>query len=453
MGVTGAGKSTFIERVTGQNVGIGHSLMSHTVGVGIYAYQVSPYRRIYLIDTPGFDDTSRSDTEVLKEVAFFLSQIYRYHIQLAGIVYLHRITDNRVSGTALKNLNMFKKLCGPEAFGHVVLATSMWNAMDSTLAEVGIKRERELVTTAGFWGTMHKSGSQVARWTGDGRSAQAIVGKIIEMHDRSGRTVLKIQEQLVNGNLSLEETDAGMEVQREIAAARAKLQEEIDQLREAQKEMERQSNETLAKELAQQRQEFEKQLVDANEAQEALKVSLRSLVEQKTAEYEARLTSVLDDQRRLTESLQQKEAEIERSRRMHREDADMFRETQTQLASELAALNRKIKEQEQAKTEAEAREAARRKRELEEEKRAVEELQEEMQRQQREEEEAAANRQRALQADIERRKKRKQSQKKAMGFLGVVAGVGTVAAGFVTLNPALVGFGASMASASARAVS
>ena len=30
-------------------------------------------RRVILIDTPGFDDTSRSDTEVLKMIAAFLA--------------------------------------------------------------------------------------------------------------------------------------------------------------------------------------------------------------------------------------------------------------------------------------------------------------------------------------------------------------------------------------------
>jgi len=64
---------------------------------------------------PGFDDTSRSDTDVLKDVAFFLSQTYKHTVRLAGIIYLHRITDMRMAGSSLRNLTMFKKLCGDEA--------------------------------------------------------------------------------------------------------------------------------------------------------------------------------------------------------------------------------------------------------------------------------------------------------------------------------------------------
>jgi len=97
---------------------------------------------VYLVDTPGFDDTSRNDTEILKEVAFFFSQIYRKNVQLAGIIYLHRISDNGVSGTALKNLYMFKRLCGMNTFGHVVLCTSMWDTMDTALPEVGDRRKK-----------------------------------------------------------------------------------------------------------------------------------------------------------------------------------------------------------------------------------------------------------------------------------------------------------------------
>lgn len=46
---------------------------------------------------------------------------------LAGILYFHRITDNRISGTANRNIRMFGKLCGSKAAEKVILVTTMWD--------------------------------------------------------------------------------------------------------------------------------------------------------------------------------------------------------------------------------------------------------------------------------------------------------------------------------------
>ncbi|KAL2672799.1 hypothetical protein Neosp_013515 [[Neocosmospora] mangrovei] len=401
MGVTGAGKSTFIGKVTGQDVKVGHSLISHTAAVGVFPYQQSPNRCVYLVDTPGFDDTTRTDTEVLKDVAFFLSQIYRKNVKLAGIVYLHRITDNRVRGSSIKNLKMFQQLCGDEAFGHVILATSMWDTLDEGSKDVGDQREQELVSRAEFWGTMYKSGSQVARWLGNEQSAQNIVGKIIEVHDKAGEAVLKIQQEMVNEDKDLDETAAGREVQREIAAAKAQLQEEIKELREMQEDMIKQSNEKLAQEFAAQRQAIEKQLNDANEAQASLKISLETLLEEKTAEYEEMLKRAQEEQRRMAEALKEKEADIRRAQKERAEDEKMFREAQAQYAEEVKELARKI-EQQQREAERRQQEAERQRREYEERQRRMEEERK------RKEEEERQRRQR----EEERRKKEEDEQKK-----------------------------------------
>lgn len=76
-----------------------------------YVFQLDQYI-VHLIDTPGFDDTDKSDSETLAEVAIWLANSYRSQIRLTGILYLHRITDNRLGGCAMKNLKMFKKMCG-----------------------------------------------------------------------------------------------------------------------------------------------------------------------------------------------------------------------------------------------------------------------------------------------------------------------------------------------------
>ena len=59
-------------------------------------------RKVHLIDTPGFDDTTRSDVDILMEVAFFLATTYNNEIKMDGIIYLHRIMDVRMRGSAIK---------------------------------------------------------------------------------------------------------------------------------------------------------------------------------------------------------------------------------------------------------------------------------------------------------------------------------------------------------------
>lgn len=81
---------------------------------------------MYLIDTPGFDDTHRTDTAVLGEIADWLAESYSHAVKLSGVIYLHRNTDTRVGGSGMKNLRMFRKLCGAANLRNVVLATTMW---------------------------------------------------------------------------------------------------------------------------------------------------------------------------------------------------------------------------------------------------------------------------------------------------------------------------------------
>ncbi len=56
--------------------------------------------KVLLIDTPGFDDSKRSDTEILTEISRLLATQYKLVVTLKGIIYLHRITDNRFQGSA-----------------------------------------------------------------------------------------------------------------------------------------------------------------------------------------------------------------------------------------------------------------------------------------------------------------------------------------------------------------
>jgi hypothetical protein len=82
---------------------------------------------VVLIDTPGFDDTYKSDAEVLEMIATFLAETYSQDMLLTGIILLQPISGNRVQGNERKRTRLFEKVCGPGAFSKVIIATTMWD--------------------------------------------------------------------------------------------------------------------------------------------------------------------------------------------------------------------------------------------------------------------------------------------------------------------------------------
>jgi hypothetical protein len=63
----------FINLVSGSDLEIGYGLRSCTDAVNPAGAFNLDGRRVVLIDTPGFDDTTRSDTDVLKMIAAYLA--------------------------------------------------------------------------------------------------------------------------------------------------------------------------------------------------------------------------------------------------------------------------------------------------------------------------------------------------------------------------------------------
>ena len=60
--------------VSGSDLRIGKSMESCTSDVEVAKEFSLDGRQVVLIDTPGFDDTNKSDTEVLRLIAAFLEK-------------------------------------------------------------------------------------------------------------------------------------------------------------------------------------------------------------------------------------------------------------------------------------------------------------------------------------------------------------------------------------------
>ncbi|KAK6429768.1 hypothetical protein LTR95_014085, partial [Oleoguttula sp. CCFEE 5521] len=224
MGVTGAGKSTFISKLTTKEIKIGHDMQACTQDVAVFLCKYSDDINVFLVDTPGFDDTDRSDADILREIASWLTTSYANSIKLHGIIYLHRITDIRMQGSAKNNLIMFKKLCGHNALKNVILATTMWERVNEP---DGVERERQLKTKQEFWGYMLDNGSQLHRHKNTQDSALQLIGSLISRQAHKAKVVLDIQAEIVDHGKSLSDTAAGQAVDNAVAQERNKIEKEL----------------------------------------------------------------------------------------------------------------------------------------------------------------------------------------------------------------------------------
>jgi hypothetical protein len=172
----------------------------------------------WLIDTPGFDDTKRTDSEILSEIACILSAQYALGVQLKGIIYIHRITDVRYNRTAVKTFEIFKKICGQEALENVLLVTSRWDGIDEAK---GADRERELKEK--FWAYMVDRGSNMSRFHGDRDSAISLVSQLLVRDE----VVLQLQKELVDEGKDLNATVAGSYVDDNLEKLKQQVKDEL----------------------------------------------------------------------------------------------------------------------------------------------------------------------------------------------------------------------------------
>ena len=142
-------------------------------------------------------------------------------MQVAGVIYLHGISQTRMQGTSRRYLDVFSRLCGDSALDKVILATTMWDVVKE---EEGAERELDL--RGMFWKKMISQGSNMFRFTGTYESAWDIVRHILQ--PRILPLSLLIQQELIDFQKLLPETEAGQ-----------CLREALEHILEKQKEMAR----------------------------------------------------------------------------------------------------------------------------------------------------------------------------------------------------------------------
>ncbi|KAF7796451.1 hypothetical protein EIP86_007628 [Pleurotus ostreatoroseus] len=233
---------------------------------------------VTLVDTPGFDDTTKSDADVLGVVTEYLATQYRHARPLHGALYLHRITDNRLSGAASRALRAFHALCGPLFLPHTALATTMWARADPA---AGAAREAELRAHAGEMRLLRADGTR--------EGAHAVVRAVLasypppsqvpEVRGAPRPPPMRIQQELVDERLPLAQTAAGAAL---LAALAAQAQAHA---REAQ-ELEAEYADAVRRKDEETREELEEARARLEAERAKLEGERRRLVEMRVAEEE-----------------------------------------------------------------------------------------------------------------------------------------------------------------------
>ena len=234
---------------------------------------------VRFIDTPGFDDTDTKDSDILKIIWEHISSIKG--LRLSGLLYLHRITDDRVGGTAMKNLRMFQKLVGDDSMKNVVLVTTMWGKLQPS--DDGDARVKQLTETGKFWGGMITSGAKHDKYDGTGEDAL----RIIHMMVKNAPCKLQIQEELDNGQ-ELADTAAGKEVADRLETLKLHHAEEISGLKQELSLAAQKGNEKLQQELQALHKTEVKQQQEIAEAQRKLQQAEIESLEARLAQVENR---------------------------------------------------------------------------------------------------------------------------------------------------------------------
>ncbi|KAM7194162.1 GTPase IMAP family member 4 [Naviculisporaceae sp. PSN 640] len=229
LGVTGAGKTTFARHASGNtDLKVGHGIYSCTQEPQTVTFPLDQ-RTIVLIDTPGFDDDSRSDVEILEDLAKWMAD--QGHIkknQLDGIVLLQPITAHRVGGSERKRTRLLKNILGEDAYQHVIIATTMWEQ----IKDKDDMKERLKGRCEDLWNDMLARGTRIVNHDNNRESAHKIIRMIIARSENAGKLKPLLQQELMKNPLVVE-TTAGKytkaELERSIENTRLQLKDHMKQ--------------------------------------------------------------------------------------------------------------------------------------------------------------------------------------------------------------------------------
>ena len=202
---------------------------------------------------------------------------------LAGVIYVHRISDYRFTGISGRNFRMFRELCGESTLKNVVLVTNMWGDVSS---EIGEAREDEL--SSKFFKPVLDKHARMVRHHNTTQSSHDIIRKIMTNHPE----VLQIQRELVDEDKDIVDTAAGEAVNQE-------LSEQIKRHRVELEKLQQEMAQALMKKDDETRQELDEERRKLQEMIEKTQKDSEEMAEKYAAEKEEMETKMIEMEKKI----------------------------------------------------------------------------------------------------------------------------------------------------------
>lgn len=265
---------------------------------------------------------------------------------------LHPITDNRMGGSSIRNIEMMKRLCGFASYENVAVTTTMWpqafssNSLKASTNDMALQmqHEAELLNDQRFLGEFVTKGAAMFRHNENGqrdvdeetRSARRIVSHLIAVSDtNSTPKVLCLQREIIDEGKTLGETAAGMAIAGDLYKARKEHERQLRDLETELKGQLAKSDASHAAALQDLKSEIQKKMAKAKEEKKALQKSMREMHKDEEKVWKDKIMG-LDKQFR--EQIAKKELELEELEESIweiREDASIWKQS-TRYQKELA---------------------------------------------------------------------------------------------------------------------
>ncbi|KDQ53003.1 hypothetical protein JAAARDRAFT_197790 [Jaapia argillacea MUCL 33604] len=261
VGLSGSGRSTFIDNISPPESRAGHGLDPKTKDVKPHGIHYNG-DRVVLVDTPGLDSATIEDREVFQKIRDWLGKS-KTRTKFAGVFYFQRISDNRNTEPADNRVKVFKEVCGDTTLTlSVVLVTTKWDVTDRNKAE---SRESELKSKD--WKDLLVQGAEVCRFDKKRETAFQILDKFLALR-KPQQDVLPLQDELVDLRKQLLAVHASPEL---VDTLQRLVQRQMKTVRELSEQAAKQDGSGRMDEL---KAEYERNLEEFQDKMKGVKVKI-----------------------------------------------------------------------------------------------------------------------------------------------------------------------------------